>query len=70
MAALSVIGVNCMNARRVVDRAADFIATLENRTKNPLLKDCLIKISQLAGDEKSVEALREFRQAGFFSYSL
>lgn len=56
MAALSVIGVNCVNAKRVVDKAAEFINTLEMRSKSPFLKGCLQKLAILAGDEKVLEA--------------
>ncbi|MFH4979328.1 hypothetical protein AB6A40_006037 [Gnathostoma spinigerum] len=59
MAALSVIGVNCVNAKRVVDKAAEFINTLESRSKSPFLKDCLQKLAVLAGDEKAIEAVKE-----------
>lgn len=62
MAALSVIGVNCVNAKRVVDKAAEFINTLEMRSKSPFLKGCLQKLAILAGDEKVIEAIKDGRR--------
>lgn len=65
MAALSVIGVNCVNAKRVVDKAAEFINTLESRSKSPFLKECLQKLAVLAGDEKALESPKESRKNDF-----
>ncbi|VDK44071.1 unnamed protein product [Anisakis simplex] len=62
MAALSVIGVNCVNAKRVVDKAAEFINTLETRSKSPFLRDCLQKLASLAGDEKAIDAPKDSRK--------
>ncbi|VDK82302.1 unnamed protein product [Litomosoides sigmodontis] len=62
MAALSVIGVNCVNAKRVVDKAAEFINTLEMRSKSPFLKGCLQKLAILAGDEKVIDAIKDGRR--------
>uniref|UniRef100_F1KPY2 Ubiquitin carboxyl-terminal hydrolase 7 n=1 Tax=Ascaris suum TaxID=6253 RepID=F1KPY2_ASCSU len=62
MAALSVIGVNCVNAKRVVDKAAEFINTLETRSKSPFLRECLQKLAFLAGDEKAIDAPKDSRK--------
>ncbi|VDM44120.1 unnamed protein product [Toxocara canis] len=62
MAALSVIGVNCVNAKRVVDKAAEFINTLETRSKSPFLRECLHKLAILAGDEKAIDAPKDSRK--------
>lgn len=66
MAALSVIGVNCVNAKRVVDKAAEFISTLESRSKNPFLLECMSKLALLAGERETEEPSKDSLKNGIF----
>ena len=55
MATLSVVGVNCVNSKRIVQKAGEFLHALLSRARNPFLLDIMRRLAVLAGEQPTEE---------------